>query len=766
MLRQLCLGCLLVLKAGGLLTAQTLPTPTDSIPALHGRVQTTEGTPVELANVVLLCAADSTFLQGTCSRADGSFALSPASPGHYLLQVSCVGYETLLQPTDGQGSITCTLQAVSMALDETVITARRPQYRLKQGGTLETDVRHSLLARLETAADVLARLPGMRGSAEEGFTVFGKGTPLIYIDNRQLQDVTELLRLNAADIDRVELITNPGPEYDAEVKAVIRIRTIRGRDDGWGGNVRLALTQGRRPGHAEQAGVNYQRGGLSVQASAYGYLNQERMGRDARYLISSADGEGQTRDVRDAFDRRLKGHSLGASASVDYALNPRHSVGASYQFFRTPDLRMAFDSWYATMQPDGTPEERTDKTSHNLMQNTSHQLNAYYQGDAKDWHIDLTADALIGSSLDTQQAHEMHDDGTEQEIDSRNRSRNRLFAAKLIVSHPLGQGTLKFGADHTFIRRRDRFLNPQDLLPTTDSRIDERKTAAFAQYVLNVGKVSASAGLRYEHARSRYYEQGILVPEQSRTYDDWLPTLSADFPLGKVQASLSYTAKTTRPSFMQLRSSMNYNNRYIYEGGNPLLRPETVHNVQLLLLWRWLQGSVSYTRRRNAIEFQSRDYAGDAGRFLVRLAEDRVLGADVGSALHAAVFQCDERGRAPAAEPGIGLRRVAQQLDAAGRMDALAGRLGTDPGRPRDGAHRPPVGHGCGGAPLMAGRTADAVAPGTGLVEYAARQHAAVRLAPDIRENSQTRLSAFLADGKLPLPGKGQGISREAGGGR
>ena len=77
--------------------------------------------------------------------------------------------------------------------------------------------------------------------------------------------------------------------------------------------------------------------------------------------------------------------------------------------------------------------------------------------------------------------------------------------------------------------------------------------------------MSASAGLRYEHARSRYYEQGILVPEQSRTYDDWLPTLSADFPLGKMQASLSYTAKTTRPSFMQLRSSMNYNNRYIYD---------------------------------------------------------------------------------------------------------------------------------------------------------------------------------------------------------
>lgn len=612
MLKQLCLGCLLVLTAGGLLTAQTLPTPADSTATLHGRVQTADGAPVELANVVLLRAADSTFVQGTCSRADGRFSLPhPTPPGRYLVQVSCVGYETFIQPSDGRTPVCCTLRPDAQTLDEAVVTARRPQYHLTEG-RLVTDVRHSLLARLETAADVLARLPGVRGSAEEGFTVFSKGTPLIYIDQRRLQDATELLRLNAADIDRVELLTNPGPEYDAEVKAVVRIYTIRGRDDGWGGNVRLGLVQGRRPGHAELVGANYRRGGLSVQASAYGYLNQERMGREARYLIAPADDEGQTRDLRDAFDRRLKGHSLAASGSVDYTFNPRHSVGASYQFGRTPDLRMAFDSWYATVLPDGTRQEQTDKTSHNLMQNTSHQLNAYYQGDAGRWHIDLTADALIGSSLSAQQVHETRDDGTARDVDSRNRSRNRLAAARLLVSHPLGRGTVKFGADHTFIRRRDRFQNPQDVLPTTDSRIDERKTAAFAQYVLNVGKVNATAGLRYEHVRSRYYERGVLVPEQSRTYDDWLPTLSADFPLGKVQASLSYTAKTRRPSFTQLRSSLNYNNQYIYEGGNPLLRPETIHNVQLLLLWRWLQGSASYTRRRNAIEFQSRNYAGNA----------------------------------------------------------------------------------------------------------------------------------------------------------
>lgn len=496
-------------------------------------------------------------------------------------------------------------------LNEVTVTARRPQYRLKTGGTLETDVRHSLLSRLDNAAEVLSRLPGVINSDDDGLTVFGKGTPLIYIDQRKVQDTDELQRLAATDIDRVELITNPGPEYDAEVKAVIRIHTVKKQTDDWGGQVRAGLTQGRRPGHAEQASLNYQRGGWSVQASGYASLFQERMGRDARYLISPVGGNGPTRDVRDTFNRRLQGHSVGATASMDYTLNPHHSLGASYQFGRTPDLRMAFTSRYGTAQPDGPLTEQTDQTSRNLMQNTSHQLNAYYLGDAGRWHIDLTADALIAGSLDTQHAHEIRDDGTERDIDSRNRSRNRLLAAKLILSRPVGKGTLKFGTAYTYIRRRDRFQNPQELLPTTDSRITEQKGAAFAQYALTLGRVNASAGLRYEHTRSRYYEQGVFVPGQSRTYDDWLPTLSADFPLGRAQASLSYTAKPRRPTFSELRSSVNYNNRYVYEGGNPLLRPETIHDLQLMMMWKWIQGSIGYQRRKNAIVFQSRDYEGN-----------------------------------------------------------------------------------------------------------------------------------------------------------
>ena len=58
-------------------------------------------------------------------------------------------------------------------------------------------------------------------------TVVGRGKPEIYINNKKVRDDSELDRLRADEILLAEIITNPGVEYGAEVKSVIRIKTIR-----------------------------------------------------------------------------------------------------------------------------------------------------------------------------------------------------------------------------------------------------------------------------------------------------------------------------------------------------------------------------------------------------------------------------------------------------------------------------------------------------------------------------------------------------------
>lgn len=569
---------------------------------VRGKVLTEERQPIEFANISLL-SEDSTFLQGTCSRSDGSFEiLRPAGGGDYLLQISSIGYKTLCSPCPTHEPALYILEADAVMLAETVVTAARPVFKLKSG-TLEAGIQNTLLASLTDATEVLKHIPGLR-STDEGYTVFGKGTPVIYIDNRPLQDPAELGRLSASDIDKVELITNPGAEYDTTVKAVIRIRTLRSKEDGWGGNIRAGIAQRRRTGHNEQISLNYREKGLSLQGMLYANYQDSKRRQEVRYLIPSEKVEW---DVNNRVNLRNKGWLGGGKATVSYDISPRHSMGASYEFHRIPDLRLSNLSAY-TVLADGEPDDRTDHSARTLQQSSKHQFNAYYQGTVKQLQISFTADVVGGKGNDHQEANETSLTEGVRDISSLNRAANRLYAAKLVLTHPLGKGALKAGADYTFIRRKDRFLNVQGILPDTDSRIDESKAAAFAEYSLSWGKVSVLAGLRYEHAVSEYWEQGGFVPGQSRVYNDWRPNLSIDFPMGKAQGSVSYTAKSNRPGFSQLRSTLSYNNRFIYEGGNPMLTPETNHDLQFTAIYRWLQAGLNYQYRRNAIAFMTKEY--------------------------------------------------------------------------------------------------------------------------------------------------------------
>lgn len=579
---------------------------------VYGHLVDENHQPIEWVNVTLL-TIDSTFVQGTCSGADGRFSLAlPDEGSSYLLQASSVGYQTNMRicPSRGGDIGEWMLFTDNVLLQETTITAHRPSYHLKQG-RLETEVQNTLLATLNNANDVLRHIPGLHAT-EEGYTVFGKGTPIIYINNRRVQDGGELARLSAADIQRVELITNPGAEYEADVHAVVRIRTLKGKLDGWGGSVDLGTAQRRRFAYDGRVGLNYQQRGFALQASAYGLRIDERRQQTATYDLASTNNRILLRNEADFHNYGWMG---GAGLDLSYDFNARHSIGTSYQYTRTPDFRLEAQSQYTT-QRNQTLQDHTDYESHGFQQDTQHRLNAYYQGDIGKLHIDFTTDYAQGSALVWQEAQEVCTDvvtdaETCRDIDSHNLSRSRLHAVKVTLSYPLWKGLWKVGGDYTFIRRKDRSVNLQHILPHTDSRIDESKGAAFTEYTVTLGSVNATAGLRYEHTRSRYYENDAYVPGQSRTYTDWCPNFSLDFPVGKVQSNLSYTVKTNRPTFSNLRSSLNYNNRYVYEGGNPLLQSETVHHLQLSLLWKWVQGGIGYRYRRHAIAFQTREWEGN-----------------------------------------------------------------------------------------------------------------------------------------------------------
>ena len=189
---------------------------------IKGRILDENNAPLGFVNVVLINKNDSTFISGTITKEDGSFLFEEAVNVPAILKFSSIGYATLskdIPPTGNLGTVTLTPESVM--LGEVVVKSNRPVTAIK-GDALVTNVAGSQLEHAGTANDVLMQVPMVLGR-DGSFEVFGKGSPAIYINGREVQDLTQLSQLNSADIQNVEVITNPGSKYDASVKSVIRI---------------------------------------------------------------------------------------------------------------------------------------------------------------------------------------------------------------------------------------------------------------------------------------------------------------------------------------------------------------------------------------------------------------------------------------------------------------------------------------------------------------------------------------------------------------
>ena len=159
-------------------------------------------------------------------------------------------------------------------LNEIVVKGQMPKTKLT-GNAMITTIEGTVLGHSGTAKEMLAKVPGMTLKGDE-LEVLGKGTPVIYINGRKVTDSGELDRLQSNEIQSIEVISNPGAQYDATVHSVVRIRTIRRQGDGFGFNLNTSDEQSLRwnKGNDPFAAldVNYRIGGVDL----FGGVNYAR----------------------------------------------------------------------------------------------------------------------------------------------------------------------------------------------------------------------------------------------------------------------------------------------------------------------------------------------------------------------------------------------------------------------------------------------------------------------------------------------------------
>ena len=568
-----------------------------------GRIVDERGNAAEYATIALLSPIDSTIVGHGVSNENGSFVIT-CNYRKVLARITYIGYKTVNRIYNNTEMGIIKLQPKTMIVKGVVVKGDRPQYKMLSGG-MEVAVEHTLLSKMANTFEVLSLLPRVSVDGQK-ISVFGKGAPIIYINNKRVHDNNEIVNITPDNIKSISVITSPGAEYDAEVESVICIRTKERRANGFSLRADAFGKYNKWMSDYELVSARYQTRKFEIANSLWTMGTHD--GEDNNlitdiYLPDKHYYNDQLihLDTNNCF--------LSEKLSADYSLNDSNSIGGSYRYYgmlkgRTNSVSRQ-DVLLNGMAHGSIDQEEVMKPFLSL-----HQADIYYVGKVGHVGVDFNATYYAVKNRRNDKCFESSKELGYQEVHSSNRQNSDMWAGKLVVNIPLWKGNVSVGTEMSKTDSHGTFLNEEQLVPSTKTDIHERNIAGFAQYGLALSKWTVGLGVRYENIVRDYLSDGVKQDDVSRKYNNFFPNLSMSWNKGNWFWQLNVNEKIHRPSYRQLGNFMQYDNRFLYEGGNPTLQPEKVFNVETMMLYKWLNVYVGYKYLKDVMEWTKYIYPG------------------------------------------------------------------------------------------------------------------------------------------------------------
>ena len=593
-----------------------------------GRVIDQNGKPLGFVSIALL-SADSTYIQGVTSDENGAFMIQ-TTDACCILRLSFIGYKTTFVNVSDTDVGTIQMVEDQPMLSEIIVKGQMPKTKLT-GNSMVTTIQGTIFSQSGTAQEMLAKVPGMTAKGEE-LEVLGKGTPIIYINGHKMHDKNELKRLRSEEIASVEVITNPGAQYDATISSVVRIKTIRREGDGFGFDVNLGNSQDLTFGKSNpsaQVNLRYRHNNLDLFGMVnYWKWNETTLFYDTSsfYLLTEKGVKGILQDSHS----RNHWHDNGFDYHLgfNWQIAENHSLGARItrhdRFESGTDLWVNTDIEHGYLTQDFLKENNYSDQNEQRHTPYSWEGNAYYNGQAGKLGIDLNVDFLSNKQNVGNDIHEMKDYIIHNAMEQENHSSSRLWATKLVLTYPLWKGQLEAGTELSFVTRNNSSSITNYPLPASDSKVKENNTAVFITYNFNLEKLgNFSAGLRYEHVGFDYTDHLDAANNMTRYQNEFFPSLSWAKQFGPVQTSLAYSFKTIRPNYNDLSSRITYINSYMLMQGDPTLNNTKMQEASLNARYKWLNLFAAYERRDNTMSQLPFAYNSDGVVIMKRVNLDK-----------------------------------------------------------------------------------------------------------------------------------------------
>lgn len=510
-----------------------------------------------------------------------------------LLLIAGSGHAQNVEATD----------SLTRELQEVVVTAKQPATKLV-GSTLVSTIPGSNLADLGNALDVLAQLPMIKVE-DNVVSVIGKSNIEIYIDGRPMRDWQELQQLLSSNLKKVELLMAPGAACASTTGAVLKITTRRNFVQGLTFTDQFQLQRSRKWSVMNYLSLSYRAGNWEFFAN--GTVNRNNSlakGVTTNTLVYN----GKETTVGSSQHNSYPTTTGIVKAGFNYATGPQ-SFGAYYRYNpERGDFNNTGSEWL-----DGNPAISRKIDKH--IRSHSHLASLYYENTFADRYL-LHLDGDFRRSNESNSVATTYSESTNPAVNSTDKRTSTLWAGKLYLNFPLWKGEFTVGTQDSYTHTTldYRMLNNAVSEYITSSLTDARQTSAalFASWARMFGRFSLSAGARYEYVDYDFKVNGKRDDDVSRRDHLLTPDLSLGYSFNEEsQISLSYKIATVKPPYSQLTGSLSYTGLHEIEGGNPGMRDEKMHDLQLFGMWKGFMLQADHTRALDTYAFVKQLYPAD-----------------------------------------------------------------------------------------------------------------------------------------------------------
>ncbi len=596
---------------------------------LKGVMLDDQGDAVVYANVSLHQSLDSVLVKVETTDDRGLFTISGINPGNYFIKASYIGLADLevmnIDITDNSANDLGVLKFETSGVDlgEVTVTATRALVEVKPDRTV-FNVQGTINSVGEDALALMRKAPSVTVDNNDNISVLGRTGVRIFVDGKVLplsgDDLSAYLQnLPAEQIDRIDIITNPGAKYEAEGNAgIIDIRLKRDENNGTNGSVSASFSQGRESRYNVSSTLNYRNKKMNVFGNVgYGdrtgfndmlfesYQNNFLLDEINNTLFSSSNlnyrvgtdffiGKKQTvgflvggniNDRSTKNDNIIEISNLSNASSVDSVLFARntatgggnnYTLNANYQFDISKESQFSIDLDY------GNYNSFSSRFS----------PNRYYQT--------IDENVFLSEQINIIEP--------ENDID--------IYTAKVDYEQPVGGGQFGIGAKLSRVVSDNTFLF-FDEIDEVKTRNDQRSNffnygenvyAGYLSYNRPINQtVSFSSGVRLEQTDAvgtlTPYDVSLSEPPVVQNYLSVFPNLGFSWtPKPMHSFNLALGRRINRPDYSVLNPFENRLSELSYEKGNPRLLAEIVNNVELGWTYQYRYNfKLGYSKTENQI---------------------------------------------------------------------------------------------------------------------------------------------------------------------